>query len=123
MSRSGEQIWTSSVAAALAGADPDASWAAALAVLREAGIEPVAGAATPAFGIESAGQRVAFSSAGRALEPGALELIQHLLTAGLARVVEAEQQRRLRERLEMLSSASFEGIFVHEQGPVIDCNA
>lgn len=123
MSRSGEQIWTGSVAAALAGPDADASWAAALAVLREAGIAAGARGEAPAFVIEYQSQRVAFSSDGRQLEPGAVELLQHLLTVGLARVVEAEQQRRLRERLEMLSSASFEGIFVHEDGPVIDCNA
>jgi PAS domain S-box-containing protein len=123
MSRSGEQIWTGSLAAALAGPDPDASWAAALAVLHEAGIRAAVDGAAPAFVIECDGQRAPFCSDGRLLEPGALELIQHLLTAGLARVVEAEQQRRLRERLEMLSSASFEGIFVHQDGPVIDCNA
>ena len=123
MLRSGEQIWPSSVAAALAGPDPDASWAAALAVLGEAGIRAEAGGATPAFVIECAGQRATFSSDGRVFEPAALELLQHLLTVGLARVVEAERHRRLRERLEMLSSASFEGIFVHQDGPIIDCNA
>ena len=56
MSRSGEQI-TGSVAAALAGADPDASWAAALAVLRQAGIQPVKDGAAPAFVIEYQAQR------------------------------------------------------------------
>src|SRR6185295_377423 len=41
----------------------------------------------------------------------------------LARVVEGEQLRRVQERLEMLSSASFEGICVHEGGPILDCNS
>jgi PAS domain S-box-containing protein len=123
MSRSGEQL-TGSVAAALAGPDPDQSWAAALGVLHEAGVRAAAdGGAAPDLVIECDGQRAAFCSGRLALEPATLELLQQLLRAGLARVAEAEQHRRARERLEMLSSASFEGIFVHEQGPVIDCNA
>ncbi|HEU4576787.1 MAG TPA: PAS domain S-box protein [Polyangiaceae bacterium] len=123
MSRSGEQNWTASVAAALAGADPDASWAAALAILSQAGIQAPARGATPDFVIEAHGQRAAFSRGGRALEPEALQLLQSMLRAGMARVAEAEQHRRLHERLEMLSSASFEGLLMHEDGSVIDCNA
>ena len=41
------------MAAALAGTDADASWAAALAALREAGIQAGADGAAPAFVIEA----------------------------------------------------------------------
>jgi two-component system, cell cycle sensor histidine kinase and response regulator CckA len=33
-----------------------------------------------------------------------------------------EEQARLRERLEMMSAASFEGLFFHADGPVVDVN-
>jgi PAS domain S-box-containing protein len=42
------------------------------------------------------------------------------LAARLAR--ECERHRRTEERLEMLSAASFEGIMIHVDGVIIDCN-
>jgi PAS domain S-box-containing protein len=43
--------------------------------------------------------------------------------AVLAMLRELEQeQARLQERLDMMSSASFEGLFFHEDGPVVDVN-
>jgi two-component system cell cycle sensor histidine kinase/response regulator CckA len=134
MSRSGEESEQRSagqrliggVAAALAGAKPDASWAAALRVLGQAGTVQLAQAAPEPIDaatelrIEHGGGRARFSIG--ALEASTRETLGHVLRAGLARVVEGEQLRTVQERLEMLSSASFEGILVHEGGPIMDCN-
>jgi PAS domain S-box-containing protein len=50
------------------------------------------------------------------------EVLKELLSLGLMRASEDEQLRRVRERMTMLSEASFEGLFFHVDGFVIDTN-
>jgi two-component system cell cycle sensor histidine kinase/response regulator CckA len=49
-------------------------------------------------------------------------LLGGLLSTALARSAEQEEHQRTRERLEMLSAASFEGILIHSDGVVIEVN-
>ncbi|MEO8184523.1 MAG: response regulator [Deltaproteobacteria bacterium] len=134
MSESGDQILIEQLAAALAGADPQSSWNAALHVLDAAGIrrEPhaapaaraaAAEAAAAGWVVEQGGRCESFSCGARVLDPALRATLVHLLQAGLARVMESEQLQRVQERLQLLSSASFEGIIVHDNGSIIDCNA
>jgi len=83
---------------ALAGDDPEQALAgvrAALAKLELAGEPP--------------------SEATRTIADG-------LLRCALFRVAERDELKRVRERMQMLSSASFEGILVHVDGVVVDAN-
>jgi len=45
-----------------------------------------------------------------------------LCRAALARVVEGDKHRQTRERMNMLSSVSFEGLLIHIDGVIIDAN-
>ncbi len=49
-------------------------------------------------------------------------ILSALLESALARLNDKQQYQRVLERSRMLSSASFEGILVHEDGVVIDAN-
>jgi PAS domain S-box-containing protein len=80
------------VLSALAGEDPEQASIDALAILEAGGVEPTDAA-------HAAVQRL-----------------------GLARIAERDKLRAAQERAEMLSSASFEGIFIHENGVIIDAN-
>jgi two-component system, cell cycle sensor histidine kinase and response regulator CckA len=122
----GEEWLIAQVAAALAGVDPEASWQAARRVLEQAGItQQAAGAVALTSGlvVVHSGRREAFCDGVNRLAPDVQTTLSHLLQAGLARAAEHEQGRRVQERLDMLSSASFEGIVVHEGGSIIDSNA
>jgi PAS domain S-box-containing protein len=50
------------------------------------------------------------------------DLASEALTSVLLRSSEQSARERLQERFDMLSAASFEGIFIHENGAVIDAN-
>jgi two-component system cell cycle sensor histidine kinase/response regulator CckA len=50
------------------------------------------------------------------------ELLGALLRAAAQRSCEHEEKERIRERMEMLSAASFEGMLIHEAGLIIDVN-
>jgi PAS domain S-box-containing protein len=83
---------TSQLAARLAGEDAQRSLDEALAWLAEAGVDP-----------------------------NRLELAP-LLSLAKLRAIEQEAHKKTRERADLLSSASFEGILVHVDGVVIDAN-
>lgn len=123
MSLQGDRSLIMRVSRALAGADAEASWSAALRLLAAAGVERVSAAQAGAavLLLEQGAERAALSTG--TLAPDTLEALAPLLRAGWLRALESQQLRRVQERLEMLSSASFEGIFVHESGNVIDSNA
>jgi len=123
MLQAGEQGLIAGVAAALAGVDAEASWTAALEVLGQFGIEAVNHDAAEAWlALERGDRRVAFTRGG-SLVAQDRETLSHLLLAGLSRAAEQDERRRIQERMELLSAASFEGIFVHENGVVTDANA
>jgi len=58
----------------------------------------------------------------QALEPTLRPLVQAMLRAAWQRREESEAARATAERLALLSSASFEGLLIHEQGMVVDSN-
>jgi two-component system, cell cycle sensor histidine kinase and response regulator CckA len=124
MSGAGEQGLVAQVGAALEGEDPEACWAAALGVLAAAGIRAAEeGCAARAWlQIEWGERRFAFAHVSNPPDPQTREALHALLRLGLARSQDQERLRRVQERLEMLSSASFEGLFVHEGGSIIDSN-
>ena len=60
--------------------------------------------------------------AASALAPDLLGAIRDVLKLAVARLVERDKARGFRERYQMLSSAAFEGIFVHADGVILDAN-
>ncbi len=91
----------------------------ALSRLAELGIrEHVADEGTAWLEVHAKGRSLALSG-------GTSEVANWLaptLRLALLRVVEQDEHKRTRERLELLSEASFEGILVHIDGVVIDAN-
>ena len=110
------------VASALA--EPDAEYALneALVVLATAGIVARSRAEGTAWiEIQQGGRRLSLD----AIAPPDEETRRTLtaqLTSAIFRICADEELRRVRERMDMLSAASFEGIFIHENGIVIDAN-
>jgi len=58
-----------------------------------------------------------------ACDPELAVVVEPLLRAALARLADKEERQRIHERMELLSAASFEGLFVHVDGSIIDANA
>jgi two-component system, cell cycle sensor histidine kinase and response regulator CckA len=104
---------------------------AALVELRQAGIGPHRGPGEPWLELNGPGQHVALSPGEAALRaPPGSELdaelhagVAALLRVSLARAAEHRELLAVRERLALLSSASFEGIIVHVDGKVVDVNS
>lgn len=105
----------------LADAHAERALSEALALLAEHGIEPAPGGGGKAWlSIEEGGRTVSLDA-----EAGSLELreaLSGLLRLTLLRIAEQGEQRRAKERLDMLSEASFEGILIHVDGVVIEVN-
>lgn len=100
-------------------------FARALEVLPEFGIEPSAVDAAEvwlALDFGAGIQRWSAPPAGDELQRLALASAKSQLLLGARLVRECERQRRTDERLEMLSQASFEGIMIHVDGVIVDCN-
>ncbi|HET9934436.1 MAG TPA: PAS domain S-box protein, partial [Polyangiaceae bacterium] len=93
---------------------------AATELLAEVGALPVLSGEPPALSVEYAGHRLAFSRG--ALDDETLVGAKAMLRAALRRVAEQDALESARERMNMLASASFEGIFIHVDGSVIDAN-
>ncbi len=72
--------------------------------------------------VELGERRLAFAAHGQPPEDEVREILGTVLSCALRRAVEHDARKRMSERLEMLSAASFEGIFVHSDGVVIDAN-
>ena len=103
----------------LASDDPRQGLKLALARLAEHGIhELAAGAEATALNVEAKGRTLALGGLASELA----NTVAPLLRLALLRVVEQDEHTRTRERLELLSDASFEGILVHIDGVVIDAN-
>jgi PAS domain S-box-containing protein len=111
------------VAAALAGHDAEQSLSQALGTLAACGFvthTPAAG--EPWLEVEHGGRRIALAVAAEPADVGLRDRLARLLSEGLARVTERADVVRVRERMEMLSAASFEAIFIHVDGVIIDAN-
>ena len=107
---------------ALADEEPERGLQAAQAILAELQIVPHAPEhGQPWLTVTHATQTLALSAA---LPPssdfrGGLEA---LLRLALIRCAEADELRRVRERMELLSAASFEGLMFHVDGSIFDLN-
>jgi two-component system cell cycle sensor histidine kinase/response regulator CckA len=106
--------------AALVHADPQAGLSAALSVAAELGIVANEADQIPWTTLTHGAQIMALRAV-REL-PGEATLWRRLLQAAFARACEHERLLRLAERTELLSAASFEGLFFHVDGRVIDVN-
>lgn len=101
---------------------PEKALAAMLDALAKEGIRPAETASEePWLVVEHAGRRIALC-AEVPPDPSTRELLSGLLLSVLIRAAEHVEHRRVCERMEMLASASFEGIMIHVDGVVIDVN-
>jgi PAS domain S-box-containing protein len=92
----------------------------ALALLSEHGIDQVPDDAPTWLKLEEGGRTLSLHT-----EEGSRELREALggmLRLTLLRIAEQHELRRTKERFDMLSEASFEGILIHVDGVVIDVN-
>jgi hypothetical protein len=110
--------WLVRLTEAVAAADPEQGWAQALACLAEVGVTTAAprgqGADEPAWLTLDDGTRLYCEA-----EPpsSALEPAINAVLSGLRLRWQAQ------ERMQMLSNAGFEGLFIHIDGEIIDANA
>ncbi|HET8931966.1 MAG TPA: response regulator [Polyangiales bacterium] len=115
----------SALISALAGPEPEACIEAALAVLREHGlvVTPQPSAA-PWLDLRVAGQTLTLAATSGTTPPDSAtrEQVRALLELGLQRANEFDDTRRLRERWDLLATASFEGIMIHVDGVIIELN-
>ncbi|MFT3923261.1 MAG: PAS domain S-box protein [Myxococcales bacterium] len=72
--------------------------------------------------LECKGRAIRLGAPDATPDASTLELLTELLRAAAVRTLDHEESERIRERMEMLSAASFEGIIIHEAGLVIDVN-
>jgi PAS domain S-box-containing protein len=109
------------IATALAGPDPDAALDDTLTLLKEVGIKP-ANAGGDSWLIVAHGEQTLAFATDDAVDEASRELVAGLVRTALARSADHAERRRLLERMEMLSAAAFEGLFMHVNGVVLDAN-
>jgi PAS domain S-box-containing protein len=68
------------------------------------------------------GRELRLSARAKIPDPSAEALLCQLIGSALQRTRECEERERIRERMDMLSAASFEGIMIHVDGKMIDAN-
>jgi PAS domain S-box-containing protein len=123
MSQLPDHVLVSRVAAALAGSDAEDALERALATLRASGfVTDSTDAGVPWLRVEHAGRVVALDVGLRPPDATLRETLRSLLSAALMRAAAEDELCRTRERMDMLSAASFEGIFIHVDGVIIDAN-
>ncbi len=106
----------------LAGDDPERALAAGLRVLEAAGFVPHSPERGPAWLVVERDQcSIELDAHVPASDQDHL-LLEAILGIALTRVIEQRRHRQTRERLEMMSAGSFEGILIHVDGVVIDAN-
>jgi PAS domain S-box-containing protein len=110
--------------AALDGPDAETCVEQATRALADLGLAEPAGSGTPWLELQRGALKLTLCARPSAKLPdAALSLqVEQLLGAALARAAERSEYRRVCERMEMLSEASFEGILLHDGGVLIDCN-
>ena len=114
----------SELIAALDGDDPDACLEAAVAVLRARGLAEAAERVPPWLELQVGPRKLVLAVAPESapLDATTRTLAAQLLRSALARAVERDDRLRERERANMLFEASFEGIIIHLDGVIIECN-
>jgi PAS domain S-box-containing protein len=114
--------WVVSFSRALERDDVEAALTGAVEALAEAGLTPASAAdASPWLVVEHGGRRLALAATG-VPDDGARPVVESLLRGALRRAAERDEQRRTRERLDMLWAASFEGLIFHSDGVAVDAN-
>lgn len=112
--------WLARLASALDAESARQALDAAHALLAEVGCVPPRGEELAAIAAEYAGCKLAFTRGD--LDDQMVALMKPMLRTALRRVAEQDALANARERMEMLAHASFEGIFIHVDGSVIDAN-
>jgi PAS domain S-box-containing protein len=112
------------VLAALDGEEPQACLDAAIRTLGACGLAQPDGSGEPWLRLERGSRSLVLVAAPgvQAPDPGTRSLLGHALGAALSRTAERDDAHKLGERLSLLQAASFEGILIHDQGVVVDCN-
>ena len=119
------------VARALCAEDPRLALDAVLRVLSEAGVErmndpvgsPGDSAARVVHELSHLGRQMFLISPSSEASPSlAWGEVEPLIRAAFMRAVEYEDSQRIRERMEMLAQASFEGLMIHDNGLIVDAN-
>jgi len=115
---------TGRIAKVLGEADADDAFLKTLEILAEAGLQPQGQAGQTAWlSLEQGTRSLALYATNR---EATIDIdradVEPLLRVALQRLVDSEQLKHTKERLEMLSAASFEGLMVHVEGSVIDVN-
>jgi PAS domain S-box-containing protein len=105
----------------LSHADAARAWDGALAALATHGIV-ACGGADAWLRIAVDGHELFLRTPRSARSGAEREQIAQLLQLGMRRMLDGETLRRIDERMQMLSSASFEGLLFHVDGVVIDVN-
>jgi two-component system, cell cycle sensor histidine kinase and response regulator CckA len=110
--------------AALDGPDAETCLEQAIRALGEHGLAEPASAGTPWLELQRGGPTLTLRASPNAKLPDAAlaSQVEQLLGAALARAAERGEYRRVCERMNMLSEASFEGIMLHDGGVLVDCN-
>jgi two-component system cell cycle sensor histidine kinase/response regulator CckA len=113
----------SSLIAALGDADPGGALEAGRVTLHAHGVDTAwASDSTAWVSVEHAGRCLSLRPRHPQLTDDTRETVVQLLHTALRRVAEHELASRDRERMEMLSAASFEGVLFHVDGYVHDVN-
>jgi PAS domain S-box-containing protein len=113
--------WWVDLARALADPDPARALERALAVLEGVGVTTARGTAAPWLRV-AAGGRALDLDASPAPDAETRAALEGLLSAALARAGAADELAGERERLATFSSASFEGLFIHSGGIIVEAN-
>ncbi len=112
-----------SVCEALASDNAENALAQGLSILARSGIVALeTESGQPWLSIECAGRSLSLSAPSNPSDVPEQAVLGSLLRMALARAVVEDQARHTRERLEMLSQASFEGIMIHADGVIVDVN-
>jgi PAS domain S-box-containing protein len=115
--------WLLPFSRVLAGEDAAGCVLAALELLGEIGISARSGDDAGAWlTVRHGDEALALDAASPRPDAATTELLGNLLRAALARRAEQREQTRMRERMEMLSAASFEGLMFHVDRVIVDAN-
>jgi two-component system cell cycle sensor histidine kinase/response regulator CckA len=112
------------VVAALDGEQADVCLDAAVSALRARGLAEPSGDGQAWLELRRGESKLRLFAAAEVEPPGqrARALLGHALGAAVARAREQSEARKVSEHLKLLRAASFEGILIHEDGVVVDCN-
>jgi PAS domain S-box-containing protein len=109
----------------VAAPDPARALADALSIAKELGIEETTSASDAWVTLTHGTRSLSLSRASAATSQEQSEKEQAclaLLRVAFVRAVEREELLHVRERLQLLSAASFEGLFVHVDGVIVEAN-